>query len=428
MSRRTLLFAMIVAVMAGLAYWDHRRSDNSELSAGEERVLTIARADITGLKYIKPDQTFAVQKDSDGFKMTEPVADDADSFAVVELIGHIVEGKIQKAAEDADVKDWLAYGLAPGVQIEVSDAKGTVDRFTVSTKNAFDGSFYLRKGDQLYLGDRNWAHVASRDAVQLRSRKPWRSKNEIVAVHFRNGTDRGQLSKSENGWAIEPAFDLPVDSQRVDKWLAKVREFQAQAIAADRLDGAKSQFHLDKPSAEIEFRLKDSMSPVRWSIGRKQDDVVHMQTTERPEVYRTTDVALREVLIPMRKLLDAAPVLRFAIEEVRELELVRNGKMIKITKSGNEERLAQFFEKIATLQPVVDDPPKDLRFSTQNVLRVRSADRQLLNLSWTEEKNSQRWLKVEKFKELFRVSAESLAALLNFDFAPPPPPEKDLKK
>src|SRR5205085_1227186 len=105
--------------------------------------------------------------------------------------------------------NWAEFGLQPpGTTIEVK-AAGKTETLQISSKNAFDGSFYVRRGDELLLGGHGIAQIANRDPSSFRSKRLWRetsAKIESVNAEINSEKTHGKFSVVADGanYSLQP--------------------------------------------------------------------------------------------------------------------------------------------------------------------------------------------------------------------------------
>jgi hypothetical protein len=446
----TLIFTVLVAGFAAFTFFDYSRNKGKEtLSEYEMKLVDLPEMEITSVLMLSPQETLELKKEKDEWKILKPLVDDVDEMAMTGFLQGLINAKIQKVSDEVKATiDWKKYGLEPGIKFEVGSAKKT-NEFVVSSSNAFDGSFYLRVKDQLYLGDRSWAHIADKSAVQLRSRTIWRTSGAVKKLALRIDEPRKMventvLSKSEKGWESQPALDLPVSQDRVRDWLEAVQDLRATGIAMDnpvRADLEKLQ--LTKPSLVAQFTItKDGKEDsVTWEIGQDLGEDVYLKTSERATIYKLSKGGIKDIRISLNKFLDGKKAFRFNLEEAKDLLLVRDGSAFHFVKNEKAwilespkgdtfkpEGLVEFLQKLEALDPIVEDLPPDLQFhANMNRLVVKSEQKTLLEIVWTPEKNHLRWLKNPAVSERFKVSADKMNALLGSTFTMTAKPKDDAK-
>jgi hypothetical protein len=186
--RSSLIIVSIVAILLALSFFEYQKSKgNSELSEHEEKIITFPHDDFNEIIVHKPDLTLHIKKSASEWEMLEPVQDRTDDLSVSAFLLALSSAKVQpldKSGESVE-RDWTEFGLNPGITFDVKSMTGASTQFLVSQTSAFDGSFYVRKGNSLFVGDRSLAHLVEKTAKQLRDHTLWRSYGELVTISVR---------------------------------------------------------------------------------------------------------------------------------------------------------------------------------------------------------------------------------------------------
>lgn len=440
----TAIFALVVLGLIALSLFDYKKmKQQGDLAEGEEKLLTLKEGTVSEIVFKSKNQTIQLKNDKGVWKLLQPLQDDADDTAVIGVLNALKEAKVQKI-EDADKDkkaiDWSQYGLNPGVEIEIATDQNKKDGFKISDSSAYDGSFYVEKDQHLFLGDKSLARLADEQIPALRSHNPWRGQGEVTKVEgdytYQGESRHVTLTKGDKGWSATPAFDLPLSDDKVNDWLQEVRDVRANDFAADHADAkTREQFGLKKPAMTVTFTLKldGKESQITWEFGQEKDkgNQVYVHTSSRPDIYKGTKFTWRESRIPFEHMLDANQALQFPLEQAKEMELSNDGHAYRFSKGEHDWTLkepqaeashfhplalADFFQKLKGLEPQAGEMPSGLSFDAGNHLVIKGDKGELLDLSWTNSKDQLRWLKISKFKERFKVSAERFNALLKTEF------------
>lgn len=439
----TIAFAGVVLALVVFSLFDYKKLKREEgLEEGEQKLLTLTSGEVVAIDYKSKKQIIELKSDKGTWRVLQPLEDDADDVGVVGVLNALKDAKVHQISEGGkkDGKDinWSEYGLNPGVAMEIATDEGKKDAFRISDTNAYDGSFYIERGGDLFTADKSIARLANLEVSTLRSHNPWRQQGEVIKIDaqytYQGSPRHVTLTKGEKGWSVVPAFDLPVSSDKVKDWLQALRDVRFNEFASDHADNKTlEQFGLRNPVKTFVFtaRMDGKESNVTWKFSQEKDNQVYLNTSMRPDIYKGTKFTWRETRIPIEQLLDAKEALQFELEQANDIELVNDGKTLHFVKGDKDweikdqkpeagkfhaAALVDFFQKFKNLEPQVGELPSDLSFDGGNHLIVKGIKGVLLEMSWTKPKDQLRWLKISKFKERFKVSAERLNALLKTEF------------
>lgn len=405
--RFTYLWAALVALLAGYVVYDIRQQGAGEsLAAGEVRAFSFPRDQVTRFSLTREGQTITVVRDGDDWRVKQPLEDDAEETAVDGFL-FALEMERLREFRDADEKaapDWAKYGLDhPGVVVEWTSAKKT-EKLEVSSKNAFDGSFYVRAGDRLLLGRSSLAQSTNRSLGGFRSRRIWRHADAEVTgaeAHFEDHARDFKLSHDARGWALSPKPKFAIDPERLPKWLDAVEDLTASDFVKDGPTPADlKQYGLDRPrlQVDVDYKVGDE-KPGRWTlfVGPERGGDVFFYTSDRAVILKTAAASARKLLVSPEYFRDGRAPFSFDVERAREVR-VRVGGADHVIKKGdaawtlsdakpgeqvNEAELVEVLTAARALEAV--DYPAGPTFKGAPLLEVRdAAGKALLKLAMGE--------------------------------------------
>ncbi len=441
--RNTAITAAVVAVLAAYTFYEYKNSDDSINTAqGERRIFHLLRDDLSEINLKNSEGEIQIVRDGDGWKMTKPVEDQADSSAVEGLLYTLLsqKGRTFQADDESKKTDWAEFGLQPaGSTIEIR-GKGKTEKLEISSKNAFDGSYYVRLGDDLLLGDRGLSHLVSREPKSLRSRKIYRGPEDFkkvsVKLDYEGDSASFEVAKDNDKWAITPKPSFELDQEKIEGWVDKIKSFTASEVVADEMkDEDKNQWLLRKPS--LVLKVDD------WEItlGQDKDEDVYIFTNKRPTVYRMARNLVGTLRAPVRYFRDGKAPFRFDLELARSVEI--NTDKLKQTfvkqdvgwklkeesaeKELDADKLISLMQSLSSLEAREFLPAKTsgAKLPAQPQVQIKDADGKVIfALQWgAEYKGKEKYNKDQTFRftkalntsELMGVSKDRLDRLIDSD-------------
>lgn len=430
--RSTGVTTLIVALIAGFTVWEYRKAqDEGRISEGERAVITYSPEQATELIIDRPTERIHLQKDAKGaWRMSEPAEDLAEVAVVESYIFQLLAARLRVFSEEGDANkaaiDWAAYGLAPpAATIEVVGPSGP-QSIQISSKNAFDGSFFVRQKDELFAGDAGLVQLRDKPSTAFRSRHIWREGDIAVdKVEVRLGKDSYVLQKKDGNWTIDPKVSFEIDGNKIDSWIDQIRTFTPADFARETLDEqARKEFLLAKPSATIAVNGD-------WQVtfGQNLSEDVYVHTNKRGTVYKTTVTAANQLRVPKEYFRNGRKAFQFEVEKIRNVE-IRTPKLnatlkksdsnwvLENPKDGEEldqTKLADLFGKIRNFDALefVGNPPNSGIGAPQVVLRDEKGN-ELFTLAWGGEfKGNLRFVRTNLEKEIVGVAKEKVDNLID---------------
>jgi hypothetical protein len=411
--RGTALLSIFVVMVAGYTAWEYKKAaqDAGTNTEQEKRLFTIKHEDVQKIKLTRPTETILIQQEAGFWKIKSPVEDTADASSVDALLYSLLnqKGKIFRSEEDMKAPNWAEFGLEPpGNIVEVKDKKST-ETLSVSSKNAFDGSFYLRQGSDLLLGDRGLAQAVSKDANAFRLRRLWREGDtpiDSARVEINADIKDKYTLVKKTDWAMEPAPGFAVDPARIAEWVKHVQALTPSEIVGETLsDEDKKNALLPKPSMILKLHYKEGELTI--TAGQDKSDDVYLYTSARPTVYKAARSALDVIRVPKDYFRDGRKAFHFPVEQAREV-MVHHGPFSHTFKKDDagwkladgsekeftldQDKLIAFFQNLNALEAQEFQPASAGKGykPDQHIVVKGDKGQTLLDLSWGDEYKAKR--------------------------------------
>ena len=324
--RATYLWAAIVLSLVGYSYWDYRKNKGApDLQSGEQMAFTIKRDDVKHVVFTRGDVTVELERKDDEWHMLKPIGDIAEDSVVDGFLFGIMGEKLRAFREDADAPDWAKYGLKPpGVTVELGSDKAK-EKIEVSTKSAFDGSFYVRRGDEVLAGSTSLAQSTNREANSFRTKRIWRHADadvsKVIATYDKSGPGF-TFTREKGAWAMEPKPKFGLDPERIDKWINVVQDLSANEIVRDGVDDLDPSLKTPHLTVAMDYQAPNE-KPGRWELKlgaeKGADDLFY--TNDRPAVLKTTAASVRKLFATPEYFRDGHEPFKFDAEAARTVEV-----------------------------------------------------------------------------------------------------------
>lgn len=446
--RSTGVMALLVAAIAGYTAWEYRKAQqDAGLAEGERLAFTITPKTITGFKIIRGGEVIEVQKSGDSWQVIKPVGDDGDGPSIDGFVYPLLSQRVRPFAEEEDTpktgEKWAEFGLEPATAVIEVMSKDSSEMISVSSKNAFDGSFYVRQDDKLVLGDAGLAQLKERPSTSFRSRYWWREKAaNLISIRVQNleTKESYKLVRKDKVWEVDPAPPYPIDSEKIREWVDRVKDFTPAEIAREQLDDfARTEFLLAKPSftISVEYKKPDDQAAM-WvaTIGQDKATDVWVYTTLRPTIYKTTVSALENIRLPLSFFRSSSKAFDFPLEQARKVEIRTATFNHTFKKSGekwvidgdapgvelDQERLIQFIQNVRTMEAGEFPNVPGSGFKDPQVRILNHEDKTIFALSWGDEYKAKephnkgaafRYVKTDQSSDVMGVASDKLARLLD---------------
>ena len=448
--RGTAILSLCVVALALYTAWEYKKAGDSSGDAPEEKHLFLFNSDqVEQVQIIRGTETILIVLEGDSWKMKKPFVDDAETSVMDAFIYSVrmQKGKTFRGEDEKKATKWADFGLEPpGSVVEITSNKKT-ETLAVSSKNAFDGSYYIRQGDELMLGDHGLAQIIGRDASAFRSRRLWREGEAIVesvqaAIDLDKIKDKITVKRNGENYQIEPMPAFPVDEVRLSQWVRNILALTPNEIASDTLsEEEKRQFLLVKPSLEahVQFKKADG-GKGDWSltIGQDKADDVYLYTNQRPTVYKSNSKSLAKIRVDRQYFRDSKHAFKIPVERAHEVQIskgefkhgfIKEGSTWKLKEGGkdwelNADKLAALFQALSSLEADEFPPGKEAKGfkGDQQLLVLDDKGKIIFDLKWGDEFKAKqaynkgmtlRFVQTNLEKDPMGVNASKIAGLID---------------
>ncbi len=364
--RNTVLLLLVLIGLGGYLYFVERPSEQREAAA--KKFVELKKDAVTGVTLAYPDRTIALEKNAEGhWRLTQPVAADADDPVVNNMIVAIAEADVSRTLED--VGDKLAsYGLAPPeATVTVTVKDGTVPPLKIGKTTQIGSAAYLQKGDdpKVYIGTMAFQSAMKKQVKDLRDKSLITFEDQDVKkVELAKA---GMVVTAERGdadtWRITKPGDYLADSAEIRALLASIRGLRADDFVSDDAAADLGKYGLTEPQLKVTVWSGKDAAQKTLLLGAFKDDEPNKKSlygkrAELPAVVTLPDYALKNLDKNLNTLRDKT-VVRFAKDQTAKIAVTRkDGNGFTLTKKDGTwhiEEPGEGTERAPTMTRFLDD-------------------------------------------------------------------------
>ncbi|HMN68789.1 MAG TPA: DUF4340 domain-containing protein, partial [Bdellovibrionales bacterium] len=374
------------------------------LAEGERIAFRLKVDEIREVRIVRANEEIELKKENGEWRVTKPIAGQGEGPIIDGFLYSLVSQRLTPFAAPESKPHWAEYGLDPAPVTIIVKSAAREERVAVSDKAAFDGSFYVRQGDEILLGDAGMAQLKDRPLSSFRSRRLWREGDaQIARIDVTAAGDSYSLTpKGKQDWTLTPKPDFPVDPERIERWIAALKELAPADVASeDSSPEVQKQFLLTKPTLEVRMELAgEPKREWRLKIGQDRGEDVFLTTSRAPTVYQTPASAVADIRVPRAFFRESKSAFQFPLEAARRID-IHAGPFNQSFKKGesdwelvdakdgrelNPETLVQFFQNLSALE--AEEFPKVAKGALPKPPQIVIRDdkgAELLTLAWGDE-------------------------------------------
>lgn len=346
--RKTLLFALILAVIAAFYYLYEIRGGSIRLarSKAAQKLFEIKTDAISEVKLKNPKGHFVLTKNGEEWTLREPVPTPGDTQAVSDLIRMVAEAQRGRIIEE-NPKDLTPFGLKPP-KMEVSfpgkDKSKTPPLLLLGDSNPSGTEVYAQVEGKpaVFLLDMAIKAALDKGLYEFRDKRllPFKT-SEVTQILWNRGNLKLTSGKNKDGsWSLVEPFKTPADSQKIEDILFRFGQTQVKEFITAQKKNL-SEFGTDKPAVTLVFK-RDKKPDLTLSFGRRleKEKEVYARRGGEQSILRVEDVVLKDIPETLTAIRDRAVfkadqdhVLKVDWKKADGSELL----LVKTMKNGSEE-------------------------------------------------------------------------------------------
>jgi len=263
------LIALLVVLMVAVFLVDRKEAEKAK---SEGKLYTLTADRVQKIEIQRRDEVYLFTRTGGEWKLEKPIQAKADKIAVENIVDQFAALKYERSVEKVAV-DLAKYGLdQPRIRVSLFEEKAEKPAYTVliGIQNEMDQTSYatLAAGGEVVLVGSTQVTSLEKGVFDFRDKKfMGMESGDIDRFSYRREGVEIAFQKKDARWLLEkPVLSLAEES-KVSDILYKASALEAKSfkgtIAADKL----SDYGLDQPILEAEFRVKGTARTVK--VGEK---------------------------------------------------------------------------------------------------------------------------------------------------------------
>lgn len=291
--RSILLIA--VALLGAYSFYDYHQQQKDMTQKKEvAKLLTLNADQIESIEMDKDGQKIFLVSTVDGWKITEPLQDWADSSYVEDDLKYAFASSVIDVVVEGKNINWALYGLdKPATKVIFKAHDGKSNTIDISAKKNFEGSVFARRdGENRVLTlPTSWREKFEASAEDFRDKRFLRHKIAMVQS-FKVINEKGtvEVGQKDGHWILLTQANRLLDQEKVRNLLKVISDAKARQIMETPLPKLK---HL----LTLQLQLDDKL----WTadVGQAEDKFI-FATISDPQFKMKMASGALDKLIKMR--------------------------------------------------------------------------------------------------------------------------------
>jgi len=421
-----ICFSAFVLTLSIWAFYEYKQSQTEKGQKSSILLSSLELEELKAFRIIRKNTLSITRKDQDWF-LEKPVKDLASFSEISRWFGELKNIKVEKVKTDVAI-DWKTYQLdkAPSVEIDFSSGEKII--FSVSPKKTFDDKYFIKKGEELFVGESYFYNeVNKKDFNDFRSKKLLPPLGHATEIKLQ-GQENLTLKWDNYKWfLLKPAQSFPLNSSRLDGFWTDINGLYATHIKEAVSPRSLQKYKLDKAKTQISFKYPGEKQKYILKISPFQNKKAFVSVSHRDFIFEITEEEGEKLIISPKEIRDHQfpfnynqlkanhierknKVKSFSIKKVKEEWTTFNDNN-KIVESKKVEQLLEKIKQLEGKKYQFDNIEHNLR----SIEIKDSNGQQIFEIKEVLRSEDYSWVKTNLWDELVALSKNSLNEIFDIN-------------
>lgn len=349
--QRPLIYFLVVVSVAGFALYQYKKSEKEKITE-EKKALVFSElqpSEVQSISISQEEGSIYLTRKEQGWWMESPVKDLADRELVETWLDTLFTEKI-KVIKEKEV-NWTEYDLQDPIRsLEISVKSGEKFKLNISKYSAFDGSFYIRRGDQLLLGETSWAGITRKKEKDFRSYKLINIGLHPTSLHYESRPLSTYLSWHNYNWSWGTEYKgkkFPLSKPQLESYWSSLSNIYFEKEVYPNTESLRKKYKLISPDIQLQMNFEKNK---KWSVqvSSEVDGKFYALVSTRDYIFVLNEDQREKILLTEKKFRDHSHPFLFKEDLVQFIEINGYGVDIQMKKgkekweqlsSGNKETI-----------------------------------------------------------------------------------------
>lgn len=438
-----IFVSFLVLALGAWAFYEYKVSQKEQKQEAEE--ASLFKQDLKELKAFrikKEDKQLEMAEEGKDWLLKQPVKDLASFTEISRWFGEIKNQKIQKIKTKENIQ-WEDYHLDKAPKVEMEFASGENISFSVSRKNSFDGKYFIKKGEELFIGERYfYSEVNEKDFDSFRSKKLMPSRGGHAVKIQLKGKENLTLHWSDYKWSLDEKNKkkpFPLDSDRLDGFWTDANSMKASSIKEAVAPSSLKKYGLTHPQVEIIFSYPEKDKSQKLKLSSIKEDKAFASVSHRDFIFEISKEDAEKLILSKSAIRDHAFPFNFKKGPSAQIERKSNKEKSFAVKKVKEDhwknlntedqpidakKVEELLDKIKELKG--EKYKKSSAKQNKRSIEVKnSEDEMIFELKEVSVSGSYSWVKTNLWDELVAVEKDSLDEIFSANIYPDPKPKEE---
>lgn len=420
---------LVVLALAAWAFYEYKKSEKEQQKSSFLNHVDLE--ELIAFRIVNGERVLNLVHEDQKWLLKEPVQDLASFTEISSWLNELKNLSTQKIQTEGSV-NWQDYHLDKAPRVEMDLSSGESVSFSVSRESSFDEKYFIRKGEELFVGDSYFhSEVNDKDFESFRSKKLLPPLGHAVKIQF-EGAQNFTLTWKDHKWSLlEPAKSFPLDSSRLDGFWTDLSSMNSLTVKDVLSAYSLKKYRLHKAQLKISLHYPGEDEKYVIKLSPFQEEKAFVSLSHRNFIFEISKEEAEKLILPQDDIRDHAFPFKYSPFMVVQIEKKskKDNFSIKKLEEGwqslnkkdrpvDSEKVEDILDKIKNLRAEkyqLDSAKHNLRsFEMKD-----SSGQSIFELKEVLRSENYSWLKTSLWDELVAVPKNSVEEIFNIDiFAP----------
>ena len=269
-----IFFLCIACFMVYFSFFQYKASQEKSENKRIQSLIfkdEIKAPDVLSLSSEKQDGSqLALKKTSKGWRLERPVEDKADTKKSEDLIKELLSQEVEVISKNT--VDWGEYGLNPPFVLLKINTKTKEQSLGAAREANFDNRYFIKKGDELFLGSSDWQKLTRLWPEDYRSRRLYHFSGRPEGLRFKTKNKNYRFKYENHTWKWSSKALYPLSHSAFEGFWTSLRGDFIDGFTEEKSNTALKKPMWKQPDLELELLVsKEQPSSAPAADGSRED-------------------------------------------------------------------------------------------------------------------------------------------------------------
>ena len=291
-----ILISAFVLIIGAFALYELKKEEGEKKEEKEQSsfLYEFELKDLTQFQIKQKSQDINAKIKEGHFVLTSPVEDLANFQEISRWFKSLKSLKTERMEEKGDLKK---YQFTDGTKVKLQFKDQIVD-FTLSLKSTFDGRYFLKQGEDVFIGESGFHEEITKIEAKSFVRRALVFPNSSISEIRFQGKENFSIVKKESAWDFKRKQAFKFDEARALDLEMELNKMKAQEVISPKTQSSLSKYGLNSPSSILTLKYPDKSIKIKMS---EKKDGVYLDISNRTYILKISKDEAKKITPSLRE-------------------------------------------------------------------------------------------------------------------------------